>query len=212
MVAPLTWSPYLARMNYLAHIYLSGESNELLAGNFMGDAIKGRDYTHLPEEVQKGVSLHRYIDSFTDSNDLTRAACVLCREKLGKYAPVAVDMIYDHLLAKNWAQYHPDSLRTYTEAAFGRLAKFTPIFPAETKRMFKYMSEQNWLLGYATVEGLNISLSALGSRQKYKNSLHLASSVLQERQEEFEAIFNLFFPQLVLASSKWITSQNENQD
>ncbi len=197
-------------MNYLAHIYLSGDSNELLAGNYMGDAIKGRDFTHLPKEVQKGVSLHRFIDSFTDSNELTRAACALCREQVGRYAPVAVDMIFDHLLAKNWDQYHPDSLRVYTEDAFSRLEEFVPIFPAKTKRMFGYMSEQNWLLGYATIEGLDRSLTALGSRLKYKNNLHLGSSVLQEQAEEFEAIFNLFFPQLVLASGKWISGENEN--
>lgn len=199
-------------MNYLAHIYLSGESGEVLAGNFMGDSIKGRDYTFLPKGVQDGVALHRFIDVFTDSNELTRAACDLCRKELGKYTPVAVDMIFDHLLAKNWSNFHQDSLKAYTEDSFRRLDQFVPIFPEETKIMFKYMREQNWLLGYATIEGLSSALTGLGNRQKYENNLHLGSVVLQEKEEEFEAIFNLFFPQLVLASGKWIDSQNENAD
>lgn len=178
----------------------------------MGDSIKGRDYTYLPEGVQTGVALHRYIDWYTDSNELTRAACDLCREELGKYAPVAVDMIFDHLLAKNWSQYHDENLKVYTEDAFQRLDQFLSIFPEETKMMFKYMREQNWLLGYATIEGLSKALTGLGSRQKYNNNLHLGSVVLQAKEAEFEAIFNRFFPQLVSASGKWIDSQNENHD
>ena len=36
-------------MNFLAHIFLSGEENDLLKlGNFMGDTIRGKQYLDYP--------------------------------------------------------------------------------------------------------------------------------------------------------------------
>ena len=54
-------------MNYLAHIYLSGGDPEVTVGNFMADAVKGKDYQNYSEGIQRGIILHRAIDTFTDS-------------------------------------------------------------------------------------------------------------------------------------------------
>ena len=53
-------------MNVLAHIYLSGDSEKIIIGNYIGDYVKGRDYLKYPEPVRKGIILHRHIDAFTD--------------------------------------------------------------------------------------------------------------------------------------------------
>ena len=55
-------------MNFLAHIYLSGENENIKIGNFIADAIKGNKYKEYSTEIQQGVLLHRYIDSFTDTH------------------------------------------------------------------------------------------------------------------------------------------------
>ncbi len=36
-------------MNYLAHIYFSGEDEEILTGNFIGDHVQGKSYLRYPE-------------------------------------------------------------------------------------------------------------------------------------------------------------------
>ncbi len=46
-------------MNYLAHLYLSGENPEIRFGNFIGDAIKRNQFLQLPENISAGVLLHR---------------------------------------------------------------------------------------------------------------------------------------------------------
>jgi acyl carrier protein phosphodiesterase len=61
-------------MNYLAHIYLSGESDLVTIGNFMADGIKGKDYKKYPVEIQIGILLHRHIDTFTDAHKTVRKA------------------------------------------------------------------------------------------------------------------------------------------
>lgn len=40
-------------MNFLAHIYLSGDNDLIKIGNFMADGIRGKQFEHFPEDVQK---------------------------------------------------------------------------------------------------------------------------------------------------------------
>jgi hypothetical protein len=57
---------YCSFMNFLAHIYLSGESDEIKVGNFIGDYVKGKNWEKYPERSSEAFLLHRKIDSFTD--------------------------------------------------------------------------------------------------------------------------------------------------
>ena len=59
-------------MNFLAHIYLSGENQGITIGNFIADGIKGNKYLSYREDLQKGILLHRSIDSFTDQHPIVR--------------------------------------------------------------------------------------------------------------------------------------------
>jgi len=38
-------------MNFLAHIYLSGDDKDIIIGNFIADGIKGSSYTKFPEGI-----------------------------------------------------------------------------------------------------------------------------------------------------------------
>ena len=51
-------------MNFLAHIFLSGNDEEVMIGNFIADAVKGRDYLGYSDGIVKGILLHRRIDAF----------------------------------------------------------------------------------------------------------------------------------------------------
>ena len=92
-------------MNFLAHAHLSGEDEPLLFGNFVADSIKGRQLQSYNRRIVQGVKLHRIIDAFTDQHPLVRNSVTLVKSDLGRYAGVAVDIFYDHFLAKNWCRY-----------------------------------------------------------------------------------------------------------
>ena len=57
-------------MNYLAHIYLSGTHTELRFGNFIVDAVQGKEYDICTKGIQDGILLHRAIDTFTDQHTI----------------------------------------------------------------------------------------------------------------------------------------------
>jgi len=60
-----------------------------------------------PVDVQKGIILHREIDSFTES--CKSASILSSRRRVAPryrmYASVIFDVFYDHFLAANWLQY-----------------------------------------------------------------------------------------------------------
>jgi acyl carrier protein phosphodiesterase len=102
-------------MNFLAHIYLSQDRDLVQIGNFAADPIKGKKYKSLPLEMQKGVLLHRKIDSFTDSHAIVYKSAHRFFEKYGHYNGVIMDVFYDHFLAKNWNKYSPVPLAEYVD-------------------------------------------------------------------------------------------------
>ena len=102
-------------MNYLAHLLLSGTNEELMLGNFIADHVKGSSINSYSPEVQRGIVIHRMIDHFTDQHEVTALGKMRLRPYVNKYAPVALDVIYDHYLARNWELYHQEKLSTFLD-------------------------------------------------------------------------------------------------
>lgn len=42
-------------MNYLAHIFLSGNNRQVQVGNFVGNFVKGRSHEYFPKDIQRGI-------------------------------------------------------------------------------------------------------------------------------------------------------------
>ena len=102
-------------MNFLAHIYLSFDDKEITLGNFFADHIRGNKFKHLPDRIQKGILLHREIDTFTDSHPTVRQSSKRLHKNYSHYSRVIVDIYYDHFLAKNWSDYSDTPLEDYVE-------------------------------------------------------------------------------------------------
>ena len=79
-------------MNYLAHIYLSETHTELRFGNFIADAVPGKQYEIYTKGIQDGVLLHRAIDTFTDQLPIFRENSKLLFPDFGHYIRVIVEM------------------------------------------------------------------------------------------------------------------------
>ncbi len=58
-------------MNLLAHAYLSFDQPEMLIGNMINDYVKGKKQFDYPAAIHKGMILHRSIDEFTDTHEVT---------------------------------------------------------------------------------------------------------------------------------------------
>ncbi len=183
-------------MNFLAHIYLSGDNDFIKIGNFMADGIRGNDYLNFPDEVKKGIILHRHIDTFTDAHPTYRKSKHRLHEKYGHYAGVIMDILYDHFLAKNWSIYSNEPLEDYAAKFYKSLEDNYDILTEKTKGMMPYMMERNWLVSYATIAGIEMILFQMDYRTKHRAHMQEAITELQEFYVKFEEEFTLFFEEL----------------
>src|SRR5690554_4044871 len=183
-------------MNFLAHIYLSGNDEEVILGNFIADGIKGKTYENYPKGIQTGILLHRGIDTFTDAHPIVRQSTKRLHKNFGHYSGVLVDVFYDHFLAKNWKHYHEQPLADFVADFYQLLETNYSILPKRIKHMMPYMVAGNWLLSYAQVSGIENILTQMNRRAKSKTDLQLAVQELNTYYELFEEEFTLFFEEL----------------
>ncbi|SHM99810.1 acyl carrier protein phosphodiesterase [Flavobacterium xinjiangense] len=191
-------------MNFLAHIYLSGDNDLIKIGNFMADGIRGKHFESYPIDVQKGIILHRAIDTFTDAHPIFRKSTKKLHENYHHYAGVIVDVFYDHFLAKNWNTYSDEKLEEFVDRFYQSLHNNPDILSDRTKGMMPYMIEYNWLVSYQTVEGINRILTQMDHRTKNESKMRFATTELSEFYSEFETEFSEFFKELILFSNEKI--------
>ena len=184
-------------MNYLAHIYLSGDSELVTIGNFIADGIKGKRYKKYPKDIKTGILLHREIDTFTDAHKTVRKSTKRLHKNYSHYSGVIVDILYDHFLAKNWEQYCDIPLDEYCESFYDSLENNFDILPARIQRLMPYMIADNWLLSYASIEGIQKVLDGMNRRTKNISKMNLAVKELEDFYKEFEAEFTSFFDELI---------------
>ncbi|WP_298350828.1 acyl carrier protein phosphodiesterase [uncultured Dokdonia sp.] len=183
-------------MNFLAHIYLTDGLPMETIGNFMADGIKGKKYLKYSDDIQRGILVHRWIDSYTDSHPIVKQSTKRLHAKYGHYSGVIVDIIYDHFLAKNWNNYHDTSLDVYIDDFYQLLQDHHHLLTGRIQKMMIPMMEQNWLLSYATMEGIGTVLYNMNIRTKRRVAMDKAIEDLAEHYEGFEDEFTRFFKEL----------------
>lgn len=193
-------------MNFLAHLYLSFDDDEIMLGNFIADSIRGNKFRHLPERIQKGIILHREIDTFTDMHSIPKKSSKKLHKNYSHYSRVIVDIYYDHFLAKNWKTYSEESLSSFVNGFYTLLENNYPILPEGVQRMMPYMIKDNWLLNYANLEGIASVLNGMNRRTKNKSRMNLAVVDLKEHYTLFESEFTDFFEELVVFSKQQYSS------
>ena len=185
-------------MNFLAHAFLARNSETLLVGNFIGDFVKGNQFYHFHPGIVDGILLHRRIDDFTDNHPVFRRSRKRIREKYRHYSGVIIDLYYDHFLAKNWEDYANKSLKEFASQVYRTIQDHADIIPSRAKNMLPYMIKYNWLVNYATIEGIDQSLKGISRRTKHVSGMENAWEDLLDHYADFENDFCEFFPEIMV--------------
>ena len=183
-------------MNFLAHLLLSGQNEEVLVGNFIGDFVKGSQLSEYTLEIQKGIRLHRSIDEYTDSHPIVLQSKIRLRDKFHHYAPVIVDIFYDHFIARDWHKFSAEPLLEFTHRFYNLMINYYEQIPNQVVNMLKYMREGNWLYNYQFIEGIDRALTGMSQRTKFISKMEEAAEALKTDYTDFESEFQHFFPEL----------------
>ena len=184
-------------MNFLAHIYLSGNNDFVKIGNFMADGIRGKVYLNFFDDVKKGILLHRQIDTFTDAHLIYRKSKHRLHNKYGHYSGVIMDILYDHFLAKNWNNYSNENLSDYAQNFYNLLQNNQLILTDKANKMLPYMIKNDWLTSYATIDGIEKILFQMDYRTKHRANMQESIIELKEYYSELENEYTTFFEELM---------------
>ncbi len=186
-------------MNFIAHLFLSGNEEGLIVGNYIGDAIKGRMYLDYKKDIQDGILLHRQIDKFTDEHPSGKEVRRLFIPQYHKYAGVVVDLVYDYFLCKNWNKYSPDlSLQKFIDNSHAVLHRNLELMPASMQRFFKMMIANNSLLSYSNIKGLKKTLDNMSKFKNLPDASDFAIKTLYENEDFIDEKFIVFFDDIQL--------------
>lgn len=180
-------------MNFLAHIYLSGEDKNIMLGNFIGDYVKGKKYENYADPIQKGILLHRKIDYFTDKHPVVKKSSQLLKPKFNRYSGVVIDLFYDHFLASNWANYSSQPLNKFAANFHQLLIRNYFKLPGEVKSFLPFLIKNKRLENYQYIDGIEKSLSIMTKYTSIPSHVHFAIQQLSVHYNEFQDDFNLFF-------------------
>jgi len=183
-------------MNFLAHLYLSGDNPLVQVGNFIGDHVKGRDYQKYAPEIQTGILLHRKIDHFTDTHPVVKQSAKRLSERYGRYAGIIIDVFYDYYLGVNWELLSDDTLKDYVTATHKVLLRNYFKLPNAVKRFLPFMVKSRRLESYATIEGIDKSLRIMSNYSSLPDHTTWAMQQMELFHEQFNAEFLVFFAEV----------------
>jgi acyl carrier protein phosphodiesterase len=183
-------------MNFLAHFLTARASDDLMSGSFMGDFVRG-SVEKQPERFRAGIVLHRRVDAFTDHHPLVLRSVARLRPACGRYAAVAMDIIYDHLLATSWDEWSDEPLERFTRRVYEVLGRDAGAYPELASRVAAAMSSGDWLGSYRSERGIRLALERMNRRVRTPVDLRAGLDVVLADAGTFRADFSRFFRSLL---------------
>lgn len=184
-------------MNFLGHLYFSNNDHQLMYANINGDFVRGRDLSHLPKKLEQGVLLHRMIDDYIDHHPVVLELLHKLYEPLPKVAGIAVDLYFDHILAKEWDKFHSKPLDKFIDEFYEATLENESHYPEKFKLMMSRMKEKNWLYQYQFEYGLMKACKGVSSRISFPNVLDTAHRVFKIYEKEVEKSFFAFMEEAI---------------
>lgn len=183
-------------MNYLAHSLLSCNDNDLLFGNLLADIINNDQVSRLTEGQQRGVELHRLIDSYTDNHPLVRECTRVLQVSHGKYSPVVFDLLCDMILTKFWDDYSEVSISDHVAMVDHVMRQDLYQIDDRPKHKMTKMLDNHFLTNCTTERSFIKTMEWMDKRTKFPSEFTTALDDYRSNEELFDRNFKSFFNDL----------------
>jgi len=184
-------------VNYLAHLYLAKPTADSHFGNLLGDFGGKRHVEQLPNTVKNALNNHYLVDKFTDSHPLVKEAKQYFSSERKRFAGVAIDVVFDHLLIMHWQRFNLQPLSDFKYNSFALLNKRMPIMPPRMQQVVTSMTKNDWFKEYETINGVGLALDNIAKRIRFTNNFAGTAEDITRNYHELEAVFLAFFPELI---------------
>lgn len=182
-------------MNFLAHSYLSF-SEEQLVGNMIADFVKNRDVARLPESIQKGIKLHRAIDTFTDAHPLIHEAKAPFRPLVRLYSGAFVDVAFDYFLANDTTENSQREWQEHSQRVYAVLRRYEEFLPEVFKKVLDKMQQDDWLYNYRNECGIEYSFRNVVNKAQFLDKTTNVFPAFLANKYFLREKYEIFFPEI----------------
>ena len=182
-------------MNFLAHSYLSF-SEEQLVGNMIADFVKNRDVARLPESIQKGIKLHRAIDTFTDAHPLIHEAKAPFRPLVRLYSGAFVDVAFDYFLANDTTENSQCEWQEHSQRVYAVLRRYEEFLPEVFKKVLDKMQQDDWLYNYRNEWGIEYSFRNVVNKAQFLDKTINVFPAFLANKDFLREKYEIFFPEI----------------
>ena len=182
-------------MNFLAHSYLSF-SEEQLVGNMIADFVKNRDVARLPESIQKGIKLHRAIDTFTDAHPLIHEAKAPFRPLVRLYSGAFVDVAFDYFLANDTTENSQREWQEHSQRVYAVLRRYEEFLPEVFKKVLDKMQQDDWLYNYRNEWGIEYSFRNVVNKAQFLDKTTNVFPAFLANKDFLLEKYEIFFPEI----------------
>ena len=182
-------------MNFLAHSYLSF-SEEQLVGNMIADFVKNRDVARLPESIQKGIKLHRAIDTFTDAHPLIHEAKAPFRPLVRLYSGAFVDVAFDYFLANDTTENSQREWQEHSREVYAVLRRYEEFLPEVFKKVLDKMQQDDWLYNYRNEWGIEYSFRNVVNKAQFLDKTANVFPAFLANKDFLREKYEIFFPEI----------------
>ncbi|KQT23815.1 ACP phosphodiesterase [Chryseobacterium sp. Leaf405] len=182
-------------MNYLAHSFLTFTDGQIV-GQFLEDFIKNRDRFSFPKKIQDGITLHRAIDTFTDSHPAIHEAKKVFAPLVRLYAGAFVDVSMDYFVANDLSLNSLQGWKDHSLKVYRVLHENYEFLPENFRRMFEKMEQDNWLYNYRYDQNIKFSMRNVLNKAKYLEKNIPVFEAFLNNKETLQQCYDDFFPDL----------------
>jgi acyl carrier protein phosphodiesterase len=196
-------------MNYLAHCALAGAgatrgpAADLVVGGYLGDFLKGA-VPPLPGRVGLGVQLHRRIDAMTQDQPDIRQSVARFGADLRRTAPIFVDLVADHFLARSFERYYPQPVDSFSLAVYQTLNRNRVLLPPSAQRLLDHMRRIDLMAAYRDIDVLARACLRIGERLRMPEIGPRAVAHIKAEYDGLAGDFAAYYPSLQRAVAAWL--------
>ncbi|WEK68279.1 MAG: ACP phosphodiesterase [Candidatus Chryseobacterium colombiense] len=183
-------------MNYLAHSFLSFTDGQIV-GQFLEDFIKNKERFSFPKEIQDGITMHRAIDTFTDSHPAIHEAKKVFSPLVRLYAGAFVDVAMDYFLANDLSLHSEKEWKDHSLKVYRVLHENSQFLPENFKKMLVKMEHDDWLYNYREDWGIKFSIQNVLNKAKYLEKDIPIFQAFLDNKEVLQKCYDDFFPDLL---------------
>jgi acyl carrier protein phosphodiesterase len=183
-------------MEILMNAFFSYQDPETMVGSFLSGGYINNHHNPFNKNIEQGQAISQSLDLFIENHPVCQEALLRLAPKARKYGNRILRLYYDHLLARNWANYSEVDYTTFCEMILGVLKTHNHLFPYKPKRVVNRVVRKKLITSLSTLNGLNEYIQEMTRYNSYNSIVQESIGDLAKYYDTFNREFNLIFPQM----------------